>query len=567
MEDQADNRTVYYLFKGEDRTGKVRSKTDNRNVAAPRTICIIVLIVLCAAVYFSSLSNGFVYDDTSVIIENPWIRDSGFIKDIFLSSAWSFEEGGEASTNYYRPMLHLSLMAGYHIFGINATGFHMVNVIMHSLNAVLVFLIAVILLSRGGEAAPDDQRTYETGKRQAYEWEEAHAAWASLAGPFLAAFIFMLHPMNSEPVNWLSSLSDLQFAFFTLASFYLYIRARPTLRDPWFLASLVLFIPALLSKETAMALIPMIFLYGYFFRKEGARGWARGSLIQYIPFIVIALLYLVLRSYSFSFIAIEKKLDISLYESMLAVFPLLSAYLGKLLFPVTLNVLYPYYKVSTIADMRVILSFLVLAGYLLLLLLTWKFKIIPFLLLWIVIPLTPVLYIPVLTAAPFAERYLYLSTVGFAILYSYSLMSIIRLGSGEGTGGKGKLFIVAPLVITAALLVFYLVKVEARINVWKSDLTLWSDTVKKSPESSTAHFNLGWTYQREHDNEKAEESYLESIRLGPTAVDAHYNLGQIYMQERRYLDASKEFGIVMRIDSGYRKVKKYMERAGAKIKR
>ncbi len=541
----------------------MRSKTDNKNSSARRVISIIALLVLSAFVYGNTLSNGFVYDDTSVIIENPWIKDAGSIKDVFFTSAWSFKDTGKTSTNYYRPMLHLFLMSGYHIFGLSARGFHAINVLMHSLNTVLVFLIATLLIfNKNGKASPDDQSSYDTDKTKSSR--EVDTSVASIVWPFLAAVIFMLHPVNSEPVNWLSSLSDLQFAFFTLASFYFYVQARLSWRDPRYIASIALFIPALLSKETAMTLIPMIVLYGYFFRTQGAVG--RRSFTRFIPFILIALLYLALRNYSFSNFAIEKKLDISLYESILAVLPLLSAYLGKLLFPVSLNVLYPYHHISSITDIRVILSFLPLAGYLLLLFFTWRLKIVPFILLWIAVPVIPVLYIPVLTGAPFAERYLYLSTAGFAILYTYSLMSLFYHHGGLGRGRGAKIFAVAPLIFTAAIMIFYLVKVESRIYVWKSDLTLWTDTVKKSPQSSTAHFNLGWAYQQKNEYKKAEVSYLESIRLGPMAVDAHYNLGLIYMRDGRYLEASKEFGIVMRIDPDYRKVKKFMERAGAKIK-
>ncbi|MEE9543269.1 MAG: tetratricopeptide repeat protein [Thermodesulfobacteriota bacterium] len=517
--------------------------------------------MLAFLVYLPTLFNGFVYDDTSVIIENPWIKDAGSIKDIFLTSAWSFKDAGEASTNYYRPMLHLFLMGGYHIFGLSATGFHMVNLIVHCLNTVLVFLIAAFVLSGvPASAVADDKSTSGFGERKVFR--AAHASGVSILWPFLAALIFMLHPVNSEPVNWLSSLSDLQFALFTLASFYLYVRSRISWRDPCFLASLALFFAALLSKETAMALIPMIVLYGYFFRTQGAPPYTGvGRFTRYIPFILIALFYLVMRSYSFSFIAIEKKLDLTLYESMLAALPLLSAYFGKLLFPLSLNALYPYHHISSVLDIRVVLSILVLFGFFLLLILTWKSRVIPFLLFWIVVPLLPVLYIPVLTAAPFAERYLYLSTAGFAILYSYSLRSLFYRYGKTGTGGERTIIAVTLLIFTSVVLLFYLIKVESRIYVWRSDLALWSDTVKKSPQSSTAHFNLGWAYQRDHDNNKAVKSYHESIRLGPTAVDAHYNLGQIYMKEGRYLEASKEFGIVMKIDPGYKLVKKFMERA------
>ena len=85
----------------------------DRSAAAP-LLPILIVLVVSFAIYFNTLSNGFVYDDNYQVLKNQWIRDSQYIPQIFLKGAWSFETRKEFSvSNYYRPVMHLLYMATY----------------------------------------------------------------------------------------------------------------------------------------------------------------------------------------------------------------------------------------------------------------------------------------------------------------------------------------------------------------------------------------------------------------------------------------------------------------------
>ena len=110
---------------------------------------VVVVALVSFAVYFNALSCGFVYDDKDQIVNNHWIRDVRYLNEIFSQSVWGFstdvEEQGTA--NYYRPLMHLVYMANYYLFGLKAWGFHLVNVLFHMGNSVLVFLVVLRLLA------------------------------------------------------------------------------------------------------------------------------------------------------------------------------------------------------------------------------------------------------------------------------------------------------------------------------------------------------------------------------------------------------------------------------------
>ena len=106
----------------------------------------VIIALIAFAVYFNTLFNGFVYDDNSQVLNNPWIRDVKHFQDIFSKSVWEFKAVPLVS-NYYRPLMHIIYMFNYHIFGLSPWGFHLVNVLFHAVNSVLVFVIASRLLA------------------------------------------------------------------------------------------------------------------------------------------------------------------------------------------------------------------------------------------------------------------------------------------------------------------------------------------------------------------------------------------------------------------------------------
>jgi hypothetical protein len=111
---------------GRPRTGE---ELQGRSHNKPQLLLIMMIIIVSCAVYVNTLRNGFVYDDIPQVVQNPWIREMRFIPEIFSTNVWAFQG---TTTNYYRPLMHISFMLSYYLFGLAPWGFHLVNILLHA---------------------------------------------------------------------------------------------------------------------------------------------------------------------------------------------------------------------------------------------------------------------------------------------------------------------------------------------------------------------------------------------------------------------------------------------------
>ena len=111
--------------------------------------------LLALAVNWNLLDNGFVYDDGSQILNNPYIRSPRYLPKIFSTHVWSFL-GPEGISNYYRPLMHLVYMADYWLFGLQAAGYHATSLAFHIACSLLVFFLGRALggTAQSGRKAP-----------------------------------------------------------------------------------------------------------------------------------------------------------------------------------------------------------------------------------------------------------------------------------------------------------------------------------------------------------------------------------------------------------------------------
>ncbi|HKJ87227.1 MAG TPA: hypothetical protein VKA48_01720, partial [Gammaproteobacteria bacterium] len=274
------------------------------------------VFVISLGAYLHTLGHGFVYDDRAQVLENPWIRDPAYIREILTLPSWAFvtKEG-----NFYRPVMHLVYMAEYHVFGLSPWGYHLVNVVLHSANALLVFVLARLVLTGGaGPVKP--------------------GAGHPVLLPFLAGLLFALHPVNTEVANWVAAIPELTMTLSVVSSFCLYVIASRSegRAVPLYAASLALYFVALLSKETGIVLVLLIVAWEVV-RGRGIIGRWR-SLAGY-P--VVAAVYMAVRMKVLSGAGLDRGAGPELYENILNVPPLLARYAGKLMVPVDLKVMYP----------------------------------------------------------------------------------------------------------------------------------------------------------------------------------------------------------------------------------
>lgn len=487
---------------------------------------VILLAAISFGVYSVTLGYGFVYDDRSQVLENPWIRDLSHIPEILASSGTSFQN---KAANTFRPLLHLVFMAEYRAFGFNAWGWHLVNVVLHALNAIAVFFLASALLSANGR---------ETLSRRMGAYGPGGSITA-VAPPFFAGLLFALHPVNAEVVSWVSAVPELTFSLFLFASFLLFLKTDTGL-EPLSLLSLAFFFMALTGKETAMSLVFIVFAFEY--TRSGLSVAFRRS----APYLFVAVLYMALRTYAVGGVMHHKQAALSAYEAALNALPLVLKYFGKLIWPSGLNALYEFHPALGPLDTAVIGGAVVVLLFILAVILARRSAVVLTGLVMMAAPLLPVLYIPALSSAPFADRYMYLPSAGLAIIFAAAMKRVFSIP--EGAVAARAAVLAAALAISAV----YSYVSASRSAVWKDDYTLWADTVKKSPNSSNVHYNLAWASQDIGDTKTAVEHYREAARLDPArSADAHYNLGVILSRERMFEAAATEFREALKADPGY----------------
>jgi tetratricopeptide (TPR) repeat protein len=480
-------------------------------------IPILILLLVSFSVYFNALFGNFVYDDKLQIVNNPWITDVRNIPAIFSRSVGGFNP--EMVSNYYRPLMHVAFMLSYHLFGLQPWGFHLVNILFHCGVSVLVFLVIRRVLTE----------------------QKASESPALFSPPFIAAMLFASHPIHTEAIAWISALPDVAFTFFYLLSFYLYVRSK-AIRSFSYLFSVVCFAAAAFFKEPALTLPVLLLAYDYIFRKEPTRFLYYVK--RYTPFLAIGLGYLALRIYALgAFAPVQSRLNLSAYQYAINVFPLFMQYLEKLLVPLNLNAFYVFHPITSLLELKGALSLIATGVLVLLFPVALKKNRVAFLgLLFVTVPLLPALYIPALGESTFADRYLYLPSVGFAILLVIFL-SWVRNKRPRAAGAITILFILMWGLYTAGTI--------NRNNVWKDSLELWTDTVDKSPDSAIAHNNLGDAYASRGRWDRAIAEYQRALQLKPDYAEANYNLGFIFASRGDWDRAIAEYQQALRLKPDY----------------
>jgi len=154
-------------------------------------------LILCAVLpYLNTLVNGFVHDDNNEVLNNPYLRSFGHLKEIFSTGILA-HLGARAVTNYYRPISTFGFLLCYQAFGPLPYGFHLANVL---LNAAIVCLLFAL----------------------------TDRMFRNRTMAFATAALFALHPVHSEAVAWVSAVTDLDVGLFFLLTFWFFLRvARP----------------------------------------------------------------------------------------------------------------------------------------------------------------------------------------------------------------------------------------------------------------------------------------------------------------------------------------------------
>jgi protein O-mannosyl-transferase len=497
-------------------------------------ICIAAIAVITYIVFSPSLDDGFTnWDDDNYVTANPLVMNNSVpVVKIFESPV---------SLNYH-PLTILSLALNYQAGKLDPTGYHAVNLIIHVLNTMLVFLFIFLLTRR------------------------------NLLMASIVSLFFGIHPMHVESVTWISERKDVLYVFFFMAGLITYLRFSETKKITWYYFTLLLFILSCLSKGMAVVFPVILLLIDYL---QGVK-WKRKVLIDKLPFFIVSLV--------FGIIAIKAQLfaitDVKIVSGKAVsaahlftvfdriVFTSYSAvmYIVKLFVPFKLSAFYPYPDVDNPNGIPLLFYFLpvILLGIIAALIYFFmkKEKEIVFGLLFYFASVVLVLQFVSVGRAIIADRYSYLAYVGLLFIAAYLINKAWQNKVGIWAILKYPLIIIA--VVGAVAFSF---QTYARTQVWKDSSVLWTDVIDDYPNASIAYLCRGNYYYSINEIDKVIPDYSKAVQLasvvgGCTDFDyqsAYYDRAVVYTYYNKIDSAIADYSNVIALNDTF--IRPYYNRA------
>lgn len=498
-------RLVSFIMATETRLPALSAPT--LSVTNNRWLPAVALLAITWLAYIPAMRAGFVWDDDNYVTQNRVLRNvSGLI------SIWTDPQ----STPQYYPIVHSTFWIEYQIWGLHPAGYHLVNILLHGANAILLWQILRKL---------------------------------SLPAPWFAAAIFALHPVHVESVAWITERKNMLSGLFYLAAALAYLQfAFPAESNPnpprnrwrYYALSLICFVAALLSKTVTVTLPAALLLIVW---------WRRGRLISrdalpLLPMFCIGIPFGLLTIWleRNHVGAVGADWQFSFMERCLIAGRALGFYATKLAWPSPLIFIYPRWQISTavwwqgfypIAVIAVV-AFLArrrrLTGPLLAVLL-FAGTLFPALGFFNVFPMR---------YSFVADHFQYLASIPLIVLAVSAGHSLIaRFQLQESLSGRGAALVL--LLLLAGL-------TWRQAGIYKDRETLWRDTITKNPACSMAHNNLGLVLSEQGRLTEASVEFRRVLQLEPKDTHARLNLANLRSEQGRLDEAVEQYELLLKID-------------------
>ncbi len=487
-----------------------------------RVVTGIVSVFLAVIVWIAfgqAVRHEFVgYDDQSYVVRNPRVTNGLTLDGI----QWAFTH--VHATNWH-PLTMISHMLDCQLYGLQPWGHHLTNILLQAAAAILLFFALRELTGSGHAVASID----DAGRDQRSRLQRG-SLWASV---FVAA-LFAIHPLRVESVAWVSERKDVLSGVFFMLILWAYARyARGNgARFSRYIAVVVLFALGLMCKPTLVTVPFVLLLLDYWPLRRGqpssslGRGiagdtWPR-LIVEKLPLFVLSAASCVA-----TLLAQKEALDASLKaplgERVGNAVISYAAYIGQMIWPAHLAVLYPYpeghLEVSHVILALLLLLMISVAFFL------WRKKY-PFLLigwLWYLGMLFPMIGIIQVGSQVRADRYTYLPQIGLYLLVAWGGMELFH----RWRRTREILAITAVLIIMALTMRSYL-----QTSCWRDTETLWKHAIATTSNNYIAHFNLAQALSQSGRFDEAIAECREALKIKPDFPAAHNNLGNALIQSK-----------------------------------
>ncbi|MFC1600757.1 glycosyltransferase family 39 protein [Candidatus Sumerlaeota bacterium] len=450
------------------------------------------LLGMVLLVYLPALGAGFVWDDNAAVTRCMQLRSLEGLREF-----WT--DPGANPAGHYFPLTYTTFWLEYQFYGDNPFGYHLLNVILHAINSLLVFL----LLRR-----------------------------LAVPGALLAAAIFAVHPLHVESVAWIAERKDVLSALFYLLAALSYLRFIDSRRWPYYALTFALFVAALLSKSIVVSFPFAAFLMLLWLKK----GKGFSDIIALLLLVITAAVFVNLGLRSAHYVAYTW--EYSLLERCLIAGRALWFYIGKLIWPAPLMAIYPRWEIDAGAAWQYLFP---AAALLAPLGLGANYRKIGWgpLVAFVYFTLTVGLALgfvdfQLMDYTFVADRFQYLAGIGLIALFAATVTQVgATLPKQVQRAGTVALGV---LLLTYGALTFR----QARL--YESNETLFRHTVAHNPDSANVHNQYAIGLNEVQDYEGAIEHFEESLRLYSDAPyirimlgDAQSKVGKIHEALANYL--------------------------------
>lgn len=454
-----------------------------------------MIVLLVIAAFWPLKDCQFVnFDDDVYVYENGCVKE-GLTWEC-IQWAFSPESIVKGSLAIWHPVTWISLMFDHGLFGLNPSGYHLINLLLHILNSILVFFI------------------FQQMTRK--HWQS-----------FLVAALFAVHPLHVESVAWISERKDVLSMFFFMLTVGTYVSYVQQKKFGSYFLSITLFAIGLMAKPMLVTLPILLILLDYWplnrFQKDESdprRKYKWLLLFEKVPYLVLSVIFSMISYITQKKAGATNAAVFSLAYRFKNALHSCVGYLTKTIWPVDLAVLYPLPQ--TFPVWQTVAYLLLVPGISLYVFV--KMKRYPYLFVgwaWYLITVLPVIGLVQLGHQASADRYTYIPLIGIFIMVIWGA-SVLPHHTTHFRSAMG--------MAAGVLLLTLIVVTQNQVGYWKDSITLMSRAIAMNKNNYIAHYYLG-DYLIKHDRtEEAISHFEEALRINPEYYYPRNDLIRIYRQ-------------------------------------
>jgi tetratricopeptide (TPR) repeat protein len=453
-------------------------------------ICVL-LAATTFSVYFQVRNFDFInFDDNVYIYENQNIQQS-ITSHTFK---WLFNIGYASN---WHPLTWISHLIDWQLFGGNAGRHHLVSVLFHIANTILLFC---------------------------FFKKTTSLIWSA----FFIAVFFAIHPLHIESVAWVAERKDVLSTFFWLLTMLAYVNYANKQKLKWYFITLILFILGLMSKPMLVTLPFVLLLLDYW---PLERKFSKTLLLEKIPMLLISGVSCVM-----TYIAQQKSgavyalKELGVKERLFNAAASYAKYIGKMFWPKDLTVFYPYsvdseYKIIGAAVFLVVVTLFVVlrAGKNKYLFTGWF---------WYLGTLVPVIGLVQVGGQAMADRYTYFTLTGLFIMVVFGGAELAK-----------KLKLSEKIIASAAALIVTVLAISTffQLQYWQNSFTLFERALAINQDNALARLHIAKAYCDIGQNERGIEEYRKYLQMEPADAAVNRDFAMVLSRSGKYDEAAEEF--------------------------